>query len=566
MDEDSWMDVDDTAVEAVEDSSPVAPLQEHIESAVTGNYKIIYPAEPQPSNTVALPGKYGDGVIFAVYKDLTGLSRPALLELCREYQLGLAGKKHELKNKVMRFSESKADWQSLVPGARRSHRGVQDGGVIKKKTLMANSSSSSKKPKKLKQSVVRRNELMGLPSNAPLGTQLYSTERSKDMRTLEEKAALLRWADAFCETHPFIPREEIIRRKKAREEAKEKEKAVSATAVANYMQSLEDKVDSLVTALQALTTGGPPLSPAVLAQLPAMLGNLPMNPPSAMSVQPTISPPHTPIEPSNTCTTPTMDRLTTGVYSVSTINDFVMETSPAFNHTATASIPSPANVDTPLTIVQPVGRSADTEIAQPSAVRELTDTLRIGHGQIVKYNYKADVGDLDLPQISFAGGVTRLGRVWDDERPEWDPSDCGKNLLQINGIPIALRYWHDVFAGRKGSKTWSWLKKLWSEWRYVAERYHSGTPDEFWAQFSVKDGEQDGEQDRGQLPDGVEPAWSTIIRQLRSTRNAHEERLAEQAKAEYGPRFAQVFVNNRRQVLTKTSAIARRYLALQNSS
>ncbi|KAJ3766804.1 hypothetical protein FB446DRAFT_653227 [Lentinula raphanica] len=196
------------------------------------------------------------------------------------------------------------------------------------------------------------------------------------------------------------------------------------------------------------------------------------------------------------------------------------------------------------------------DVTSPSVASQTTNTLRIGHGQVIRYNYKTDVKE--FWQFSFAGCITRLVRVWDDERPEWDPMDCGKNLLQINGVPIALRYWHDVFSGQKGSTTWSWLKKQWGEWRsrassqYVAKSFYSGTPDEFWAEFADKDGNE--------LP------WSTVIGQLRASRTQREERLAEQAKAEYGARFSTVFVNNRGKTLTKNHAIARRYLTLKNPS
>ncbi|KAF8827161.1 hypothetical protein HHX47_DHR5000771 [Lentinula edodes] len=87
--------------------------------------------------------------------------------------------------------------------------------------------------------------------------------------------------------------------------------------------------------------------------------------------------------------------------------------------------------------------------------------LTVGLGRIIRFK------DCDLrepPSITFASNIPRLDRVWDDERPSWDPQDCGKNLLSINGTPIALRYWRDVFSGKK-SNVWASLKKLWSEWK-----------------------------------------------------------------------------------------------------
>lgn len=89
---------------------------------------------------------------------------------------------------------------SLLPIARRAHRGVRNGGITKNKPVPkkgAAAAPSTSKSKKLKLSTVRRNEIMGLPLDAPLGVQLFDTERSKDMRTLEQKNRLLSWV-SFC--------------------------------------------------------------------------------------------------------------------------------------------------------------------------------------------------------------------------------------------------------------------------------------------------------------------------------------------------------------------------------
>ncbi|KAJ3870409.1 hypothetical protein F5051DRAFT_447776 [Lentinula edodes] len=177
------------------------------------------------------------------------------------------------------------------------------------------------------------------------------------------------------------------------------------------------------------------------------------------------------------------------------------------------------------------------------AMKETTFSLTIGHGQIIRYKYS----DICEPrQISFATNIVHLDRIWDDESLNWDPIDCARNLLQINGTAIALRYWQMVFSGKK-NRVWSWLKKLWTEWKYVAECYHSRGPDDFWQEFSSTNGEHFH--------------WKAITDWLRELRSAQDERLVDRAKAEYGDRFSQVFVNNQGKVLTDKSAIARRYLA-----
>jgi hypothetical protein len=72
---------------------------------------------------------------------------------------------------------------SLLPGARKGHKGPRSGNVVKVKKATA-----------VKQSTQRRELLF--TSFAPDGTKVthcLPTERSKDNRTAEEKARLLQW-------------------------------------------------------------------------------------------------------------------------------------------------------------------------------------------------------------------------------------------------------------------------------------------------------------------------------------------------------------------------------------
>ncbi|KAJ3728756.1 hypothetical protein C8R42DRAFT_716647 [Lentinula raphanica] len=80
---------------------------------------------------------------------------------------------------------------------------------------------------------------------------------SVDTRTSEEKDALLAWADKFCREHPHIPREEIARRKKEREEEREKDKAITAAKMAEYMRSMTEQIASLAGTIQLLAAQHP---------------------------------------------------------------------------------------------------------------------------------------------------------------------------------------------------------------------------------------------------------------------------------------------------------------------
>ncbi|KAJ3967006.1 hypothetical protein EV361DRAFT_953602 [Lentinula raphanica] len=81
-------------------------------------------------------------------------------------------------------------WKIVVPGAKRAHRGVRDGMVKRNETKK---DSKHKKPKE-KLSMLRRNDLMGISSSGSQDQTSFVVQRLKDMRTLEEKNDLVRWA------------------------------------------------------------------------------------------------------------------------------------------------------------------------------------------------------------------------------------------------------------------------------------------------------------------------------------------------------------------------------------
>ncbi|KAJ3809343.1 hypothetical protein F5876DRAFT_21741, partial [Lentinula aff. lateritia] len=115
--------------------------------------------------------------------------------------------------------------------------------------------------------------------------------------------------------------------------------------------------------------------------------------------------------------------------------------------------------------------------------------------------------------------------IWDDAGPNWDPKDCA-TVSSIKGVPVALCYWQEIYKGKKDQR-WDGIKGSWSEWRYVAERYHSSTPEEFWLEF--------------QTDAGQPLKWTAILERLRNLRVACDQELAARARAEYGPRFDEVF-------------------------
>ncbi|GAW08630.1 protein [Lentinula edodes] len=489
-------------------------------------FKVIYPPEPQPAGTVVLPGKQEDGVFHAMYKDINVLKRPALLELCKEYSLGSQGNMKVLREKITAFSENKIRWPSVIPSARRSHCGVRSGGIVKNKPKSKEGPVAAPKARKFKPSLLQRNDLLGRPLNTPLNAQLFDTERSKDLRTIEQKESVVSWAIEFDDSHPFIPREEIVRRRKAREEAKAAEQATTTVKLAEFMRSMEVQISNLTATFERLGLG--PLSSATFTQRSGVLTNSGMlNNPLQPGLAAVLEVYHAAV-PTNTIPT----------FGINTAATRQVNAAAISNPLATVVTPPVLSVS---------GMAANNSSANPTAsVQKLSieavnfDYLTIAHRKVIKYQYS----DVREPrQISFVADIARLDRVWDDEGPNWDPLDCGKNLLEINGASIALRYWCDIFRG-KGDGTWSWLKKYWTEWKYVAERYRASSPDDFWKEFSSSNGER--------------LHWKAITDQLRKIRGVQEEHLVNKAKLEYGARFSEVFVTNKGKVLTDNSAIARR--------
>ncbi|KAJ3753268.1 hypothetical protein EV360DRAFT_87939 [Lentinula raphanica] len=507
-------------------SSANSSAPEHIE--IDGQaMDIVYPLQPQPDDTIVLPGRYEDNVFYAVYQEINHLTRPELQDLCKQYSLATQGNKVVMKERLTGFSENKIRWQCLLPNARRSHRGVRQGGITKVKSKPATLAQS--KTKKAKASTQRRGVMMGFGPDTPLSAQVFAAERSKDTRTVEQKNDLLRWAKDFCNSHPYVPREELARRRKAREEEKQRQKMSDSTLVSESIRSMAEEIARLNNRIEALVlerSGQPQIShnmSFIPSQPPPQLSHneslAASQPPPQLSHNGSLAASHPPLQlPHNPLLFP--------------------------SHPPPQPPHNPSVVPSQLPTVSSV---QPAPVAYPSAASTLastaSDKLVIGHGVVLEYNYHQDVNE--PPVISFAGRISRLSRVWDDEHTSWDPVDCGNNLLEIKGTAIALRYWQEVFRGRKGSTIWSRLKKTWTEWRYVAEHYHERGPEPFWQEFSVGN-------DR--LP------WSTIANRLRVIRDKQEQQLVERAKAEYGDQFGKIFVNNRGVKLTAQSAIARRYL------
>ncbi|KAF9016829.1 hypothetical protein BDP27DRAFT_1356073 [Rhodocollybia butyracea] len=265
-----------------------------------------------------------------------------------------------LRAKLTGFSEDMVRWKDLVPGARRSHRGVREGKIAKPSKDNAGS-TTTKKLKKLKLSVIRRNELMGLSGDGTASVQVFATECSKDMRTLEEKRNLLRLAKSFCDAYPYIPPNELAWRVKA--EAEAKRKTDSSEMLATYMQSTNNQIDSLASMLTH--------------HLPTLRTALPSGP---ISTTPTIVP-------------------MTVVGMSSDMDTQVHQKTPGMPELELPALVMAATVPEP----QSAATSHNASLSLQSCESNRTYAVTLAHTQALMFTYN------DIPDIP------RLDRVWDDE-------------------------------------------------------------------------------------------------------------------------------------------------------
>jgi hypothetical protein len=84
--------------------------------------------------------------------------------------------------------------------------------------------------------------------------------------------------------------------------------------------------------------------------------------------------------------------------------------------------------------------------------------LRLGNGTTVCFSKQSIP---DPPSILFSRDIPLLMRMWDDSSAEWDPVQA---VLHIQGHPIALKHWHDVYCYGKAGH-WAGTKKVWANWR-----------------------------------------------------------------------------------------------------
>jgi hypothetical protein len=95
---------------------------------------------------------------------------------------------------------------------------------------------------------------------------------------------------------------------------------------------------------------------------------------------------------------------------------------------------------------------ADTSMQGPQS------SLTLGNGTTLCFSKQSVPYP---PSMTFSKDIPLLMRIWDDSSAEWSPAEA---VLHIQGQPIALKDWHDVYSYGKAGH-WAHTKKTWTNWR-----------------------------------------------------------------------------------------------------
>lgn len=132
------------------------------------------------------PGSLGpDGTRDVQYLSLDGQPKSTLKELCREFKLPISGNVAQLIDRLREYSGDDEKWKSLGAVKMRSHPNgkAQRYSQIRRAALFKSDPALAPSP-----------ILHTLP-----------TERSRDLRTAQQVAMVIPWAENFVKRFPYKP-------------------------------------------------------------------------------------------------------------------------------------------------------------------------------------------------------------------------------------------------------------------------------------------------------------------------------------------------------------------------
>ncbi|KAJ7217229.1 hypothetical protein GGX14DRAFT_561750 [Mycena pura] len=502
-----------------------------------------------------------------------GVSRPTLLELCKQMgATGTSGMTIKTAQQFLReFSAKPEAWSAMLrTGARQSQRG-----------------SRSKRNAPQKDSAKRLEELRLLQPDTSIQPVL-PTERSKDTRTPMEIEQLFQWVATVTEQFPDEdPRaaHNAPNRTLSIHQHLERNTQLLQRGLAEVMVSInrdkELSLRTIATSPPRLLVGGPP-SRLLLGASPSrlLLENGPQR--NREEAQPSFNASNclTSFGTSNRQTLPTAcagDPFADLDPQVDGLSDsrgsqplpcfpeggFRSNTadsaSPSSFEPASSSAREAASTEATSSLCSSTSSSVSTSTTPPleSLLPNPYRSLTIASGC-----YRFELANVrSPPPLILTGKGSRredldfLLSRWDDTLSHWNSTRWLKtDLPMVEGQPIAMKYWPQLYKHNKagGTAIWDKHKKRWLEAKQIVEEWNrvGATEQEkteaFWSKFG-------------------DVSLPMIVDALRKSRLSEARDIAHLAMEEYGDSFTTVF-SYQGKVMRNHQAIAKLYRKLQRAS
>ncbi|KAE9389539.1 hypothetical protein BT96DRAFT_980670 [Gymnopus androsaceus JB14] len=409
------------------------------------------------------------GDTFKLHK----MSLNELKDLLWVHKQPLSGNKPTLLQRLVNFSGNPAAWNETVAGCQRPHKGPRDF-TNKAQT------GEEKKPKKKSQVI----------------------QRSKDIRTEQQKNEVIAWAAQFVANNPDI-------------QTPRQPKEPNAIKVKPELDSRLANIEGQLQVLLSTVKGNPNGNVMSMPPPPTPLLELPTFPAYTKTSLPSfipniIFPPPLPL-------------------SLPALPFAISSPPPAFDLMVNESITKSMKMTT-----KPIPKPTK---AATDPINKLTKVLVLGNGTRLEFHC------LDVPDpllLSFVKDIPKLGRVWEDTRPEFSPSECS---LKIKGHAIALKHWPITYS-YSHDQCWKGTKKTWDNWKiyppspismlyflrsfqWVAECYHQSTLENFWEEFRDDNGHK--------------MTFMAISKTLQKLQTEADQCLVQQQREWLGSEFSQQF-------------------------